>query len=145
MVHKLLLEPAVARILVVDDDDSTVKALDALFTMDRHEVVACTNARAALDALEHGAFDLVLADAQMPPARPGELVRLARRHQTEACLFVVSERRIDRGVEGACHVFEKPVSFDAITGALATCRAHGSEGASAGCQRRRTRTPAGRA
>jgi two-component system, response regulator FlrC len=124
-----------ARFLVVDDDEAAVRALDALLTMDGHEVTAHTDARAAVAALSAETFDVVLTDSRMPHVGIDQVLGLTRLHQPDACVFIASERRHDRGLEGACRVFEKPVCYDGITTSVAACPARRPVGATGECPR----------
>ena len=111
-----------SRFLIVDDDAHSVSALQALLEEDGHDVAAFTNPTKAAAALEGSAFDAIVTDLEMPQMRGDELVRLARRHQPDACVFMVTATQ-PSPVDGACHVFEKPFAYDAITSAVARCRA----------------------
>jgi len=110
------------RFLIVDDDAHLVSALQALLEEDGHDVAAFTNPTKAAAALEGSAFDAIITDLEMPRMRGDELVRLARSHQPDACIFLVTARQ-PPPVDGACQVFEKPFAYDAITSTVARCRA----------------------
>lgn len=60
-----------ARILIVDDQNSVLITLEALLTGDGHSVVACTNALDALKVLTSEPMDLVITDAIMPGSGDG--------------------------------------------------------------------------
>lgn len=59
-------EPASARILIVDDEESLVKALSNTLQERGYQTAGFTQGRAALDALRQTQFDLLLSDIMMP-------------------------------------------------------------------------------
>src|SRR5258708_17006691 len=56
------------RVLIVDDEDSMRMLVARAVAMDGHETVTAEDGAEALEILgsEHGAFDLLLTDIQMP-------------------------------------------------------------------------------
>ena len=59
-------EPAVRRILVVDDDDALREVLTVALTRDGHTVDGACDGTEALVLLEQQPYDLVLSDLRMP-------------------------------------------------------------------------------
>ena len=112
-----------ARFLVVDDELNALSALRELLESDGHQVAAVSSAREASAALKASAFDVVIADLEIPHGQGGVVVKLTREHQPAACVFVATARRAPRGLEQACHVFEKPLDYERITRNVAACRA----------------------
>ncbi len=55
-----------AQLLVVDDDELTAEALDALLTFEGHAVHVAHNGKEALNVLDHGLVDLIVLDVEMP-------------------------------------------------------------------------------
>jgi two-component system, chemotaxis family, chemotaxis protein CheY len=55
-----------AHILLVEDNDALRGVISFNLMRAGYQVTVVTNGREALDALEHGPFDLVLSDQQMP-------------------------------------------------------------------------------
>jgi CheY-like chemotaxis protein len=53
-------------VLVAEDNIVNQRVAAGLLTRRGHDVTVVSNGREALDALQHGAFDLVLMDVQMP-------------------------------------------------------------------------------
>lgn len=66
-----------ARLLIVDDEAALMEALCNTLQAQGYDVVGCTSAAAALVALEHESFDLLLADLTMPEMNGIELLREA--------------------------------------------------------------------
>jgi two-component system NtrC family response regulator len=65
------------RILVVDDEESVLRAMGAVLSH-AHEVVACAGGAAALEALRDQPPDLVLTDLCMPPPDGFDVLRAVR-------------------------------------------------------------------
>lgn len=59
-------EPAVRRILVVDDDDALREVLTVALSRDGHTVDGACDGTEALALLEQQPYDLVLSDLRMP-------------------------------------------------------------------------------
>jgi two-component system, NtrC family, nitrogen regulation response regulator NtrX len=55
-----------ARLLIVDDDQSTLASLSRAFRLAGYEATVCDNAARAIDLIKHDRFDLVLSDVVMP-------------------------------------------------------------------------------
>jgi two-component system, chemotaxis family, chemotaxis protein CheY len=55
-----------ANILLVEDNDALRGVIAFNLLRAGYQVTVVTNGREALDALEHGQFDLILSDQQMP-------------------------------------------------------------------------------
>jgi len=70
-----------ARILLAEDDDSLRKFLSRALSKAGHEVIECENGDEAIDALETGAFQLLLSDIVMPGADGIEVARVAAQRQ----------------------------------------------------------------
>ena len=63
------------RLLVVDDDPSTLASLSRAFRMAGYEAVVCDNATRAIALLKSERFDLVFSDVVMPGIDGFELLR----------------------------------------------------------------------
>jgi CheY-like chemotaxis protein len=62
----MVSEPAVRRILVVDDDDALREVLTVALTNDGHTVDGACDGTEALALLDRQPYDLVLSDLRMP-------------------------------------------------------------------------------
>ena len=58
--------PAVARLLIVDDDDSTIETFARILTLEGYEVRTATNAESGLREIESGYPDAIILDLRMP-------------------------------------------------------------------------------
>jgi PAS domain S-box-containing protein len=66
-----------ARVLVVDDEETLLRSIDALLG-DTHEVVTASSGRQALDRLRTETFDVILADLMMADVTGMDLYRAVR-------------------------------------------------------------------
>ena len=66
------------RILLVEDNPINMKFGTVLLGKHGHRVVTAENGKESLEALDHGTFDLVLMDVQMPDMNGEEALRLIR-------------------------------------------------------------------
>ena len=134
--HLIANDRSMARFLVVDDELNALSALRELLESDGHQVAAVSSAREASAALKASAFDVVMTDLEIPHGQGGVVVKLTREHQPAACVFVATARRAPRGLEQACHVFEKPLDYERITRIVAACRADQGPRGQDGCCRK---------
>ena len=70
-----------ARILLAEDDGSLRGFLTRALERAGHQVIDCENGDDAIDALEHGPYDLLLTDIVMPGADGIEVARVAAARQ----------------------------------------------------------------
>lgn len=66
------------RILVIDDEPSVRSLLDRVLTAAGHQVTLVENGEEALQRLAQGAFELVIADKNLPGIGGIDVVRMAR-------------------------------------------------------------------
>jgi CheY-like chemotaxis protein len=124
-----------ARFLVVDDDRWTVEAMTRLLRDDGHEVVAHTSGADAVATLANEKFDAVISDLEMPVVDGRKVAKAVRVLSPEACVVLTTTHHAKDHPEHACLMVEKPVDYEALTGAITHCRAHGGH-ASDHCHRR---------
>lgn len=70
--------PDPATLLIADDDPAVRESLDRTLTREGYRVVLASDGRAALERLQGGGVDLVLADLKMPGLTGLELLRAAK-------------------------------------------------------------------
>jgi len=107
-----------SRILIVDDDEGTREALEAILE-DDYDVACVADGRAALDKLNREAFDLVLLDLIMPGIDGIETLKRIKTYDKQIDVIMVSAT--DRAREataaitsGAYDYITKPFDADAI-------------------------------
>jgi DNA-binding NtrC family response regulator len=107
-----------SRILIVDDDEGTREALEAILE-DDYDVACVADGQAALDKLNREAFDLVLLDLIMPGMDGIETLKRIKAYDKQIDVIMVSAT--DRAREataaitsGAYDYITKPFDADAI-------------------------------
>lgn len=121
-----------ARILVVDDEESIRSFVERALTLDGHEVKMAGDGAEALDVLAADSFDLMLSDIRMPLMDGIALALSAARDCPGMTILLMTgfadqrERTVD--LEALIHdVVTKPFSLaqlrDAVNGAIASRKA----------------------
>ena len=107
------------RLLIVDDDQSTLASLSRAFRMAGYEAVVCDNANRAIALLKGERFDLVFSDVVMP-GKDG-LAMLAEVRElgiTTPIIMISGQATVDMAVRatrlGAVDFLEKPISSDKL-------------------------------
>lgn len=83
-------DPAPGRLLLVDDEPNILAALRRLLRQDGYAIVAETDARAALQRLEHEDFDVIVSDQRMPDMTGVEFLRQAKTLRPHSMRIVLS-------------------------------------------------------
>jgi PAS domain S-box-containing protein len=113
------LEPAGARILVVDDDPEVREVTFLMLQEVGYDVVGVDSGQAALDCLDRGdAYDLMIVDIAMPGLNGIETVRRAREKRPNLRVLYASgyaEATHDDGQTGADHRIKKPFRLVELT------------------------------
>src|SRR5262245_18428636 len=105
-----------ARLLVVEDDDTIGPALRGSLAVHGHEVIWCTTGQDAIRAGLGGRFDLVLLDLGLPDIDGLDVCRDLRRRQPDAVLVILTARDAEMDViigleAGADDYLTKPVGL----------------------------------
>lgn len=86
-------EPAVARILVVDDDPEIREALEAYFQQEGCSVTSAANGEDALEQLQdEPGFDLVLLDVMLPKLNGFDVLQQSQKMGTSSPVLMMSGR-----------------------------------------------------
>jgi signal transduction histidine kinase len=106
-------------ILVVDDESANVEALRATLSGRGYAVQGLTDSAAALEALKHGRFALLLTDLNMPGMSGVELLREAQSRDSDLVgVIMTGEGAIASAVEamksGALDYVLKPLTLSAL-------------------------------
>jgi len=111
------------RILIVDDDEMVLMALDELLKPEGYEVHAVSGGADALKRLEEDGYDLMMLDMIMPEMDGLELckkVRQRERYKDTPIVFLTAKSREEdraRGLEAGANLFlSKPISPDKLLG-----------------------------
>jgi two-component system nitrogen regulation response regulator NtrX len=107
------------RVLVVDDDQSTLASLSRAFRLAGYEAVVCDHAARAIALLQQERFDLVFSDVVMP-GKDGlsMLADLRDMGVTTPIIMISGQATVDMAVRatrlGAADFLEKPISSDKL-------------------------------
>jgi DNA-binding NtrC family response regulator len=91
--------------LILVDDDPDMLHLMQLTFMDSgdYEVIACLDARDALEILKHRTISVIISDFKMPVMSGGEFVRVARDMGYSGLFIIYSGRGKDQLIKKAYH------------------------------------------
>jgi two-component system, NtrC family, nitrogen regulation response regulator NtrX len=107
------------RVLVVDDDQTTLASLSRAFRLSGYEAVVCDNAARAITLLRNERFDVVFSDVVMP-GKDGlsMLADLRDIGITTPVIMLSGQATVDMAVRatrlGAVDFLEKPISSDKL-------------------------------
>ena len=128
-----LKEPALAKILIVDDDQAVQVTIRLLLDRAGHQVVVASGGRQGIDQLEIGGFDLLFLDIFMPGMDGFETMRVVRQRHPLVQIIVISGRPIASDPAagpdfltmatklGAVRSLQKPFRPDALLQTVAAC------------------------
>ena len=113
------------RILVVDDDEMVLMALDELLKPEGYEVRTFTRGKEALENLDQETYDLLLLDVIMPEMDGIELCKRIREkedYREKPIVFLTAKSREEDKVKcieaGANLSLSKPISPDKLLGII---------------------------
>src|SRR5260221_9997551 len=107
------------RVLIVDDDASTLASIARTFRLAGHEAVVCDNAARAIALVQQERFDIVFSDVVMP-GKDGlaMLAELRELGVTTPIIMISGQATVDMAVRatrlGASDFLEKPISSDKL-------------------------------
>jgi len=107
------------RVLIVDDDQTTLASLSRAFRLSGYEAVVCDNAARAITLLRNERFDVVFSDVVMP-GKDGlsMLADLRDIGITTPVIMISGQATVDMAVRatrlGAVDFLEKPISSDKL-------------------------------
>ena len=113
-----------ARILVVDDDESVLKAcVRILAEIDGAEIISQKLSRRAAELLAAQSFDLLISDVRMPDIDGVELLKIARKHNPALPVILITgfptaDMVKDSVQLGAAACLMKPVLPDELLAAV---------------------------
>src|ERR1700704_5673014 len=107
------------RVLLVDDDQTTLASLSRAFRLAGHDAVVCDNASRAIVLLKNERFDLVLSDVVMPGKDGLSMLADLREIGVATPVIMISgQATVDMAVRatklGAVDFLEKPISADKL-------------------------------
>ena len=107
------------RVLIVDDDATTLASIARTFRLAGHEAVVCDNAARAVALLQQGRFDIVFSDVVMPGKDGLAMLADLRELGVMTPIIMISgQATVDMAVRatrlGALDFLEKPISADKL-------------------------------
>jgi DNA-binding response OmpR family regulator len=109
------------RILVVDDDEMVLMALDELLKPEGYEVDTVGSGNEALQKLDQGAYDLIMTDVIMPEMDGFELckrIREKEKFRDIPVVFLTASDSMEDEIKelslGAKDYIRKPVNWDLL-------------------------------
>ena len=111
--------PSHRRILIVDDELQILTFLDDLFRSAGWEVQTADSGSSGIDRLEQSRFDIVLTDLKMPGSGGIEVLRTAKKLQSDAeVIMMTGYGTVDTAIEamraGAFHYLAKPFKAEEV-------------------------------
>ncbi len=122
----------VARVLIVEDEESVREALSKILENSGHKVATAEDCPEAIKALEHGGFDIVFTDLTLPGPSGWDLVSWVGEHKPGTPVVLLSGWDIrqkdveDRGP--VARILSKPVKVKDMIAAITEFVPHPSEG-----------------
>ena len=115
-----------AKILVIDDQESILKSVEAILKKSKYEVFTAADGYIALDKISLINFDLIITDAMMPGISGYDLIKSVRLSERTRSLPIImlTSRQERRDVEKAIQVqvddyVIKPLDPDLLTAKVA--------------------------
>src|SRR5262249_40630671 len=107
------------RILIVDDDQTTLASIARTFRLAGHEAVVCAEANRAITLVQQERFDILFSDVVMPGKDGITMLAEMREAGLAAPVTMISgQATVDMAVRatrlGAVDFLEKPVSADKL-------------------------------
>jgi len=111
------------RVLVVDDEAGTRESLSKVLAKEGYDVAAASDGREALNVVEKGGINVVLADVKMPRMDGVELLRAVKRYSPDIEVILITgygtvETAVEAMREGAYDFVLKPFRRVVITKAV---------------------------
>jgi two-component system nitrogen regulation response regulator NtrX len=108
-----------SRVLIVDDDQSTLASLSRAFRLAGHEAVVCDSAARAVSLMRHERFDIVFSDVVMPGKDGLSMLADLREIGISTPVIMISgQATVDMAVRatrlGAVDFLEKPITTDKL-------------------------------
>ena len=118
--------PTFLRLLVVEDEMSTLFAIREFFALPQHEVDCATDPIEALRLLDAHPYDVIITDLNLTPSRSGEgllVASYARKRNPRACVIMLTaygtEATRDEALRCGVDVYQtKPVELAQLTAHL---------------------------
>lgn len=113
------MDNKLAKILVVDDDQGSLSAMQEVLDRAGYEVIAVRSGAEAYQLLNATQFDLVLTDLKMPTIDGMEILNAAKRIDPNIGVIIITgygsiENAVNAMKSGALHYLSKPINIDEL-------------------------------
>jgi DNA-binding response OmpR family regulator len=120
------------RLLIVDDEEGILKALDRALSMVGYDVTTANDGTKALNLLSYSRFDLMVLDLQMPGVHGIEVMRRAREMDRQLLIVVLTgtatlESAIEAVRSHAVNFLLKPVGITEVVTTVEESLRHHSD------------------
>jgi DNA-binding NtrC family response regulator len=107
------------KILVIDDELVICKGCQLVLSDRRHSVDMCSTAKAGTEAIQKGAYDLILLDMKLPDREGMEILKEIRKTKPNLCVIVMTgystvQGAVDAMKLGAFDYLPKPFTDEAL-------------------------------
>src|SRR5437016_3459614 len=107
------------RILILDEDRIIVQSLSQFLRREGYEVTGCDDAQEAINRLDAGQFELLVADVNMAGLKPAEFLRDVKRRWPHIVVIVITgygsiEGAVEATKMGAFDYLTKPIVDEEI-------------------------------
>lgn len=107
------------KILLIDDEETSCKALSLLLLNDGYGVETARSGEEALDLLEKQSYDLIISDLFLPGINGIEILKKTREAATHTCFIMITgnataETAVEAMKEGAFDYITKPFNFEKL-------------------------------
>jgi len=113
-----------ARILLVDDEESVLRTIGMLFRSEGHEVVPIREGQKVIDMIRSNEkFDILLADIRMEPVDGMQVIKIAHELRPEMPIVVISaycsEKTVRQAISLGCSAYvKKPFKTEEVLEAV---------------------------
>ena len=110
---------AANRILIIDDEESSCKALSLLLNNEGYQVDSTRSGEEALKLLGQQVFDLIISDLFLPGINGIEVLKKTRETTPHSCFIMITgnasaETAVEAMKEGAFDYITKPFNFEKL-------------------------------
>jgi DNA-binding NtrC family response regulator len=113
-----------ARILIVDDEQSMLEVLAIMLKREGYEVATTSNGEQAMELIRSIGFDVVITDLKMEPVDGMEVLRFTKTVNRETVVIMMTahgteEIAVEAMKEGAFHYVKKPFKMEELRNLIA--------------------------
>lgn len=112
-----------ARILLIDDEETVLQSVGLLLRSEDHEVVALHDSEQAAELVKNEEYDLIITDIRMAPVDGMEILKIAHDTHPSTPVIVISAFTSDQTVQqsydlGSMIYIKKPFKVQQVLNAV---------------------------